>query len=77
MHVFYDIERREKEKDSTYILRIIAENFDAFLTLSHLPLAITGYAILGVAKMQITQPVTAEGDGHTDIGRCVEAMSPR
>jgi hypothetical protein len=54
VHVFYDIERREKEKDSTYILRIIAENFDAFLTLGHLPLAITGYAILGVAKMQIT-----------------------
>jgi len=54
VHVSYDIERREKEKDSTYILRIIAENFDAFLTLGHWPLAIIEYAILGVAKMQIT-----------------------
>jgi hypothetical protein len=25
---FYDTERREKEKDSTYIQRIIGENFD-------------------------------------------------
>jgi len=25
----------EKEKDSTYILRIISENFDRFATMSH------------------------------------------
>jgi len=34
---FYDTVKREKEKDSTYIQRIIGENFDA-LPLSHLPL---------------------------------------
>jgi len=47
VRVFYDTERREKDKDSTYTQRIIRENFDAFATLSYSEtrhLATTGYA---------------------------------
>ena len=37
--VFCDTEKKEKEKDSRYIQRIMRENFDAspLATLSHLP----------------------------------------
>jgi hypothetical protein len=51
VRVFYDTERREKDKDSTYTQRIIRENFDAFATLSYSEtrhLATTGYATVNL-----------------------------
>ena len=42
----------EKEKDSTYILRIISENFDAFATLSH-SLQICNTSVTNVKREEV------------------------
>jgi len=47
VHVFYGTEKREKEKDSRYIQKIMRENFDASpLATRHSESLATGYVTL-------------------------------